>query len=78
MAQTKSLEPRHAEFLEQTHYLLQPAEREVWDQLSENYQRDAFIRRFWREHDLSPRRRATSSRRPSSRTWSRLGSATTI
>lgn len=48
------LELRHKQFLEQTHYLLQPVEREVWEQLTENYQRDAFIRRFWREHDLSP------------------------
>ncbi|MEM9406291.1 MAG: hypothetical protein AAGA81_09670, partial [Acidobacteriota bacterium] len=39
------LELRHKQFLEQTHYLLQPVEREVWEQLTENYQRDAFIRR---------------------------------
>lgn len=53
-AESESLEQRHAEFLEQTHYLLQPAEREVWDELTENYQRDAFIRRFWRERDQTP------------------------
>ena len=52
--QSSDLLSHHAEFLEQAHFLLHPDERAVWEQLGENYQRDAFIRRFWRERDQTP------------------------
>ena len=50
----EGLAERHAEFLEQVHFLMHPDEREVWEQLDKDYQRDAFIRRFWRERDQRP------------------------
>ncbi len=48
------LPPRHREFLEQVAFLITERERDVFLQLSADYRRDAFIRRFWRTRDPFP------------------------
>lgn len=48
---TKELKPRHKQFLKGTEVFILPAERAVFKSLDEDYQRDAFISRFWRERD---------------------------
>ena len=49
-----ALDPRHAEFLEKAALLLSEKEREVFLSLQQDYQRDAFIRRFWQARDPYP------------------------
>ncbi len=46
-----SLPPRYQRFLEVVELMMTEAEREVFLGLSENYQRDHFIRRFWKVRD---------------------------
>jgi len=48
------LGPRHERWLEDVELLLSEAEREVFLSLREEYQREDFIRRFWRVRDLYP------------------------
>ena len=48
------LPPRHREFLEQVAFLITERERDVFLQLTADYRRDAFIRRFWRTRDPFP------------------------
>lgn len=50
-----SLQPRHREFLEEVEPLLNDREREVFLGLPRDYQRDAFMRRFWEVRDPYPR-----------------------
>ncbi len=45
------LAPRYQRFLEEVQLMMTDAEREVFLSLSENYQRDHFIRRFWKVRD---------------------------
>ncbi|HBL29820.1 MAG TPA: hypothetical protein DD490_23535 [Acidobacteria bacterium] len=45
------LQPRHREFLEETAPLLSATERQAFLALPRDYQRDAFIRRFWDVRD---------------------------
>ncbi len=46
-----ALPPRYQRFLEEVELMMTDAEREVFLSLSENYQRDHFIRRFWKVRD---------------------------
>ncbi len=48
------LAARHREFLDQVELLLQPEERLVFLSLRREYQREAFVRAFWRAHDPFP------------------------
>lgn len=50
-----NLQPRHREFLEEAGPLLSDREREVFLGLPRDYQRDAFLRRFWEVRDPHPR-----------------------
>lgn len=50
-----TLAPRHQRFLEEVAPLISDSEREVFFGLTKDYQRDAFIRRFWRLRDPFPR-----------------------
>ncbi|HSN85296.1 MAG TPA: GWxTD domain-containing protein, partial [Thermoanaerobaculia bacterium] len=50
-----NLQPRHREFLEEVEPLLGDREREVFLGLPRDYQRDAFMRRFWEVRDPYPR-----------------------
>jgi Ca-activated chloride channel family protein len=49
-----AIELRHKEFLESAAVLLSDKEREVFLSLRQDYQRDAFIRRFWQARDPYP------------------------
>ncbi|MCP4658978.1 MAG: VWA domain-containing protein [bacterium] len=53
--QESSLRPRHQRWLEDVELLMSDAEREVFLGLREDYQREDFIRRFWRVRDPYPR-----------------------
>lgn len=48
------LPQRHAEFLRQVAPLISAKERETFEQLRQDYQRDAFVRRFWQARDPFP------------------------
>lgn len=50
-----NLQPRHREFLEEAAPLLSDKEREAFIGLPRDYQRDAFIRRFWDVRDPEPK-----------------------
>jgi VWFA-related protein len=52
---TAGLQPRHREFLEEVAPLLSDKEREAFLGLPRDYQRDAFIRRFWDVRDPVPK-----------------------
>jgi VWFA-related protein len=52
---TASLQPRHREFLEEVGPLLSDTERQAFLGLPRDYQRDAFIRRFWEIRDPFPK-----------------------
>lgn len=52
--QESSLWPRHQRWLEDVALLMSDAEREVFLGLSEHYQREDFIRRFWKVRDPYP------------------------
>ena len=52
---TANLQPRHREFLEEVGPLLSDKEREVFLGLPRDYQRDAFMRRFWDVRDPYPK-----------------------
>ncbi|HKH49663.1 MAG TPA: VWA domain-containing protein [Thermoanaerobaculia bacterium] len=52
---TASLQPRHREFLEEAGPLLSDTERQAFLGLPRDYQRDAFIRRFWEVRDPYPK-----------------------
>jgi VWFA-related protein len=49
------LAPRHAEFLEQVAPLISEKEKEAFLSLRQDYQRDAFIQRFWQARDPYPK-----------------------
>ncbi len=49
------LSPRHRQWYENVTMLLTEAEKEVFFSLKESYQRDHFIRRFWKVRDPFPR-----------------------
>jgi VWFA-related protein len=53
-AATTTLERRHAEFLEVASAILTDTERRVFGELRHDYQRDAFIQRFWSVRDPYP------------------------
>ncbi len=48
------LQKRHKDWLSEVSLLIQPEEEEVFRQLSKDYQRDAFIERFWQARDPFP------------------------
>jgi len=50
-----ALPERHRDFLLSAEVLISPKEREIFLSLHEAYQRDAFIRRFWKVRDPYPR-----------------------
>lgn len=52
---TANLQPRHREFLDEVAPLLSDKEREAFLGLPRDYQRDAFIRRFWDVRDPYPK-----------------------
>jgi len=52
---TANLQPRHREFLEEAGPLLSETERQAFLGLPRDYQRDAFIRRFWEVRDPYPK-----------------------
>lgn len=54
-AAEEALPERHREFLHSVEVLITPKEREIFLGLRETYQRDAFIRRFWKVRDPFPR-----------------------
>jgi VWFA-related protein len=49
-----ALPPRHATFLADVAWLATPVERQTFLALGRDYQRDAFIERFWRARDPFP------------------------
>ncbi len=48
------LTPRHSRFLEEVELLMDDIELETFQGLRKDYQRDAFVRRFWAERDPWP------------------------
>lgn len=50
-----ALPERHKDFLRSVEVLISPKEQEIFLSLREVYQRDAFIRRFWKVRDPYPR-----------------------
>lgn len=50
-----ALPERHRDFLRTVEVLISPKEREIFLSLRQDYQRDAFIRRFWKVRDPYPR-----------------------
>ena len=50
----EQLAERHQSFLQDVEPLISPTEREVFLSIPEDYQRDAFIRRFWKARDPFP------------------------
>ncbi len=54
-AAIEALPDRHREFLRSVEVLITPKEQEIFLGLRETYQRDAFIRRFWKVRDPYPR-----------------------
>lgn len=53
--EANDLSPRHQRWYEDVDLLLTKVEREVFMALKESYQRDHFIRRFWKVRDPFPR-----------------------
>lgn len=53
-AAARELAPRFVAWLEEVAPLMHAVERELFDSLREDYERDAFIRSFWRERDPYP------------------------
>ena len=53
-AATTTLDRRHAEFLDAVDAILTDTERRVFGELRHDYQRDAFIKRFWSVRDPYP------------------------
>ena len=51
---TTALDRRHADFLDTTSAILTDTERRVFGELRHDYQRDAFIQRFWSVRDPYP------------------------
>ncbi|HEX4953398.1 MAG TPA: VWA domain-containing protein [Thermoanaerobaculia bacterium] len=54
-AGAEKLAERYRRFLEEVDVLMAPAEQELFLALSADYQRDAFIREFWKSRDPDPR-----------------------
>lgn len=54
-AAIEALPERHRDFLRSVEVLISPKEQEIFLSLREVYQRDAFIRRFWKVRDPYPR-----------------------
>ena len=53
-AATATLDRRHAEFLDAASAILTDTERRVFGELRHDYQRDAFVKRFWSVRDPYP------------------------
>ena len=51
----ENLPARHREWLEEVALLISPKEREAFLAVKQDYQRDAFIRRFWQVRDPFPK-----------------------
>ncbi|HWM95055.1 MAG TPA: VWA domain-containing protein [Thermoanaerobaculia bacterium] len=49
------LDPRHKKFLEEVEPLMDEKERAAFLSLRQDYQRDAFVQRFWQQRDPFPR-----------------------
>lgn len=49
------LDPRHKKFLEEVAPLMDEAERAAFLSLRQEYQRDAFVQRFWKQRDPFPK-----------------------
>jgi VWFA-related protein len=54
-AQEPDLDPRHKQFLEEVAPLMDEKERAAFLSLRQEYQRDAFIQRFWQQRDPFPK-----------------------
>jgi Ca-activated chloride channel family protein len=52
---TDSLDPRHRKFLEEVAPLINEKERAAFLAIRQEYQRDAFIQRFWQQRDPFPK-----------------------
>lgn len=52
---SQELEPRHRDFLEMVEPLMDEQERAAFLSLKQDYQRDAFIQRFWQQRDPFPK-----------------------
>lgn len=48
------LKKKHLEWLKLVHYIITPTEKDVFKQLKNDYERDAFIRLFWKQRDPTP------------------------
>jgi GWxTD domain-containing protein len=53
-ANVKTLDPQYQDFLKLVTYLISPAEREVFLELTDNRDRDIFITDFWKLRDPTP------------------------
>ena len=53
-ASSSELSPSHQEWLEQVDSIITDEERQAFSSLQRNYQREAFIARFWQERDPQP------------------------
>ncbi len=53
-ASSSELSPSHQEWLEQVDSIITDEERQAFSSLLRNYQREAFIARFWQERDPQP------------------------
>lgn len=54
-ALAQDLDPRHQKFLEEVAPLMDEAERAAFLGLRQDYQRDAFVQRFWQQRDPYPK-----------------------
>jgi VWFA-related protein len=54
-AATDNLDPRHKKFLEEVAPLINEKERAAFLAIRQEYQRDAFIQRFWQQRDPFPK-----------------------
>ena len=54
-AQEADLDPRHKQFLEEVAPLMDEKERAAFLALRQEYQRDAFVQRFWQQRDPFPK-----------------------
>lgn len=54
-ALAQDLDPRHQKFLEEVEPLMEEKERAAFLALRQDYQRDAFVQRFWQQRDPFPK-----------------------
>ena len=50
-AKENPLAPRHQEWMDMVHYIITPVEKEVFNQLQNDKERDTFIELFWQQRD---------------------------